>query len=190
MHRAVSSTCRLGRGDCGNRPEAGRLDFPTRLGNADDFLDMVRPDGLLAVGAARPPLRSGSPPRRARQRPTRRGAGLSNPARLFSGVRTGDAKRSGASRGSSDPNSVARPERFLRGLRPLGLAGARLALRATAIAAPRRWRRTRACFPSTVRKACFRTVRGGRRYMTFKVWCARTDSNRRPPGSKPGALSS
>ena len=39
---------------------------------------MVRPERLLAADAARPPLRYGPPPRRARQRPTRRSAGLSN----------------------------------------------------------------------------------------------------------------
>ncbi len=49
---------------------------------------MVRPERLLAADAARPPLRSGPPPRYARRRPTwQRTAKLSNSACFLSGVR-------------------------------------------------------------------------------------------------------
>ena len=70
-----------------------------------------------------------------------RGAVVELPC-LLRGVRIAACRLLVQKHGARSKKAMVRPERLLRGLRPLRLAGARLALRATAIAASRRCRRT------------------------------------------------
>ncbi len=95
------------------------LNSKVRIPYARKFLFLVRPDGLLAADAARPPLRSGPPPRVARQRPTRRCAGLSNRSRCLSAVRI-IASRTRSRLRFSGPLSLVRPDGLLAAA-PLGL---------------------------------------------------------------------
>ena len=91
----------------------------------------------------------------------------------------------GGNRRFSIRKSVARPERLLRGLRPLVLRfAADRRRKAAASQSPAAIGRTRLVCLSGVRMkrpGQFRPVGGHR---TEIRWCARRDSNSRPPGSK------
>ena len=151
--------------------------------------------GEIASGptAPRPALRSGPPPRLARQRPTwPKTAKLSNRlvvCRRFEqllrsvhpGCRNTFLWLSAPGRIASGPTA---PRPALRSGPPPRLARQRPTWPKTAKLSNRS-----RCL-SAVRTALFGSRSLGYRKISFAKKCARTDSNRRPPGSKPGALSS